>query len=70
MSTDLINFGSEKQQHVALFATLHFLEKTGKLPQPNNEEDAAAVVASAKELLANGTIAIEDFDLDESFVAR
>ncbi|KAJ1422617.1 hypothetical protein B484DRAFT_452286, partial [Ochromonadaceae sp. CCMP2298] len=67
--TDLLNFGSEVQQHVAFYATLTFLSQTGKLPAPNSAEDAARVVELAKELLVNGDVAA-DIDLDEALVTR
>jgi Ubiquitin-activating enzyme E1 four-helix bundle len=69
--TDLINFGSELQQHVALYATMTYADQTGgKLPRPRVADDAAEVVKCAKWLLSNGKIAIDDFDLDESFVTK
>jgi len=69
--TDLINFGSELQQHVALLATLTYADQTGgKLPRPNVADDAAEVVKCAKWLLANDKVAIDDFELDEAFVTR
>lgn len=46
--TDMINFGSEYQQHVALQATLDFQQQKGRLPAPNSQEDADAVVAVAQ----------------------
>jgi hypothetical protein len=35
VSTDLLNFGSEVQTHLALVATLVFLQQHGRLPAPN-----------------------------------
>ena len=69
--TDLINFGSEIQQHVALIATLTCADQNGgRFPRPNNKEDAVEVVSFAKTLLSNGTITLEDFTLDETFITR
>ena len=69
--TDLINFGSELQQHVALIATLVSADQNrGKFPRPNNVDDASDVLGCAKLLLSSGKIVIEDFTLDEAFVTR
>jgi hypothetical protein len=69
--TDLINFGSELQQHVALVALLSYAEANGgRLPRPNNADDIADVVAEAKAVLSRGEVVIEDFTLDEDFVKR
>ena len=68
--TDLINFGSELQQHVALIATLMTADYNGgRLPRPNNAEDALEVLSVAKTLITTGKIVIEDFALDEAFEA-
>ena len=69
--TDLINFGSELQQHVAMLATFTYADQTGgKLPRPNSSDDTAEVVKCAKSLLASGQVAIDDFELDEAFVTK
>lgn len=69
--TDMINFGAELQQHVAWYATTKFVEKSGgTLPRVNNEEDIAAVLQIAKELVQNGDVSIEDFVLDEDTIKR
>ena len=69
--TDLINFGSELQQHVALIATLTTADYNGgRLPRPNNADDTLEVLNVAKTLLSTGKIVIEDFVLDEAFVTR
>jgi ubiquitin-activating enzyme E1 len=70
--TDLINFGSEVQQHVAMVALLAYHQETGNpFPRVNNAEDAAAVVAIAKRLVADGTVALDSsFEVDEKLVAR
>jgi Ubiquitin-activating enzyme E1 four-helix bundle len=69
--TDLINFGSELQQHVALMATLTCADHNGgRFPRPNNVADALDVVNCAKTLLSSGKIVLEDFTLDEAFVTR
>lgn len=46
--TDMINFGSEYQQHVALQATLDFQQQNDRMPAVNSQEDAEAVVAVAQ----------------------
>lgn len=69
--TDLINFGSELQQHVALIATLTCADQNGgRFPRPNNIDDANEVLGCAKLLLSSGKIIIEDFTLDEAFITR
>eukprot|EP00428_Durinskia_dybowskii_P061198 CAMPEP_0170384462 /NCGR_PEP_ID=MMETSP0117_2-20130122/16010_1 /TAXON_ID=400756 /ORGANISM="Durinskia baltica, Strain CSIRO CS-38" /LENGTH=1179 /DNA_ID=CAMNT_0010640211 /DNA_START=97 /DNA_END=3636 /DNA_ORIENTATION=- len=68
--TDLINFGSEVQQHVAFYAVATFFTELGRLPAPNSAEDAASTVEIAKRLIADGSIALESFDLDEKIVSR
>ena len=69
--TDLINFGSELQQHVALIATLTCADQNGgRLPRPNNTGDANEVLECAKVLISSGEIVIEDFSLDEDFITR
>jgi ubiquitin-activating enzyme E1 len=49
--TDMINFGSEYQQHVALQATLDFQQQNDRLPTVNSQEDADAVVAVAQKFV-------------------
>ena len=69
--TDLINFGSELQQHVALVATLTCADHNGgRFPRPNNSDDALEVLNCAKSLLSSGKIVIDDFTLDEAFITR
>ena len=69
--TDLINFGSELQQHVALFATLTCADQNGgRFPRPNDLDDAREVLGCAKLLLSSGKIVIDDFSLDEDFITR
>lgn len=71
--TDLINFGSELQQHVAWYATIQFASTTGSMPKINDTADAEKVLQVAKELLSNGDIALgeeQGFQLDDSFVTR
>ncbi len=68
--TDLINFGSEVQQHVAFYAVLTFASDRQRLPRPNDQVDAEAVLTLAKGLLADSSVALEDFELDEKFVLR
>jgi len=68
--TDLINFGSETQQHVAWVGLLKFFSKFNRLPEPNNVAEAAAVVDLAKDALASSEIVLEEFELDTAFVNR
>lgn len=68
--TDLINFGSEVQQHAAFYAVLTFFSEQGRLPTANSPEDATAVLSIAKRLVTDGTIALESFELDEALVTR
>lgn len=70
VSTDLINFGSEVQQHIAFYAVLQFFTEKKLLPTPNSNEDAEQVLSYAKKLLADGSVALEDFELDEKLVLR
>ena len=68
--TDLLNFGSELQNHVAFVATLRFYDVNQRLPTPNSNEDAESVVKIAQSLLKDGDIAIEDFDLNIDLVKK
>jgi ubiquitin-activating enzyme E1 len=67
--TDLLNFGSELQNHVAFVATHNFLKQHSRMPTPNSTEDADAVVALAKACLGS-QVQLEDFEIDESLVRR
>jgi hypothetical protein len=67
VSTDLINFGAEFQTHLAWVATSLFLQQHGRLPAPNQDADAAAVVTLAREALASKQVAIE-VEVDEKWV--
>lgn len=76
--TDLLNIGSETQQHVAFCALLQYAEDrrvelgAGDLVLPSvyDESEAERLVICAKQLLSTGSIAIEDFELDDSFISR
>jgi hypothetical protein len=69
--TDLIHFGSELQQHVALLAVLKFVsEQAFILPRLNSSEDVAKVVQYAKEIVENKEVVIDSFELDVEFVTR
>lgn len=68
VSTDLLNFGSELQQHVAFVSILKFYElNNNTLPRVNNIDDANIVVDIAKKVI-EGDVQIDDFYLDEKFV--
>lgn len=68
--TDLINFGSEVQQHVAFYAVSVFHAEQGRLPTANCAEDAAAVLSIAKRLVSDGSVALESFEVDEKLITR
>jgi ubiquitin-activating enzyme E1 len=68
--TDLINFGAETQQHIAMYAVLEFAEKRGRLPAANDEKDAVTVVDLAKALLESKAVDVADLDLDVDFVTK
>ena len=79
--TDLLNFGSELQQHVMFVALLQFIDErnaaTGNggaaysvIPTIGDTSGVDAVVATARKVLANGAVVIEDFELDATFATR
>lgn len=74
--TDLINFGSEIQQHIAFYATLTYYSENNnnnlnfKLPRTNNIEDAKNVLEIAKRLVSDGSINVDGIDLDEKLILR
>lgn len=72
--TDLINFGSEIQQHIAFYATLIYYSENDslnfKLPRANNIEDAKNVLKIAKRLVSDGSINVDGIDLDENLILR
>ena len=70
VSTDLINFGSELQQHVAFYAVATFTEDYKRLPYVNNSKDSEEVLQIAKNLIAEKKVDLPDFEIDEKFVKR
>jgi len=68
--TDLLNFGSELQNHVAFVATLRFYDINQRLPTPNSKEDAESVVKLAQSLLTSGDIKLDDFELNVDLVYK
>jgi len=69
VSTDLSTF-SEQQQHLAFVATSTFAERRGgTLPRIGSAEDAAEVVAIAKELLASKEVDVE-LEPDEALITK
>jgi ubiquitin-activating enzyme E1 len=69
--TDLIKFGAELQQHIALVAVSTFAVQKGHLPRPNNVEDAAAVLEIAKTVAPSKVVDVGyEPELDESFITR
>lgn len=79
--TDLLNIGSETQQHVAFVALLQYVSErvsqasTGNmydlLPPVNNDTEAKKILEIAKKLLLpEGKITLDNFDLDEAFVLK
>lgn len=65
--TDLLKF-SETLQHVTMVAILTFATEKGSLPKMYDEEDAQAVVDTAKTLLSNKVLNLEGFEVDEDYV--
>lgn len=63
--TDLLNFGSETQQHVALWATHKFYEASGRFPDPNSSGDVDKVMECAKAMLESKDLDLPDFEIDE-----
>jgi len=53
VGTDMINFGSELQIHLALHAALELEAERGGEPLKGEESDKAALIAKAKELLSS-----------------
>lgn len=49
--TDMLNFGIEYMQHIALQAVLDFQQSNGRMPTPNSAEDAASVVKIAEKFV-------------------
>ena len=70
VSTDLLNFGAEHQQHVGMYAGLLYFTEKGHMPRPHNQEDYEAVLAIAKGLVEKGDVAIEYFDLNEGLIRK
>jgi len=68
VGTDMVNFGSELQSHLALHAVLA-LEKERNRPLANGEEDLAAVIAKAKALQASKESLLE-IDVDEEIFKK
>jgi len=67
VGTDMVNFGSELQMHVALHAALAVEAERGTALA--GESDVAAVVAKAKELMSAGTSAVE-VEVDEAIFTK
>ena len=67
VSTDLLGF-SELQQHVAFAAISTFFSEKGHLPRLYNDTDAQACVLLAKKLIADGTMELDDFSVDEGLL--
>lgn len=68
VGTDMINFGSELQIHLALHAALALEAERGSL-LTDGEADLAAVVAKAKELLASKDSSLE-VEVDEELFGK
>jgi len=67
--TDMLNFGIELQMHVALLATLEFMDgNDGALPRANDGADADAVVEIAKRIVGDGAVQGFDAELNEDWV--
>ncbi|TMW66101.1 hypothetical protein Poli38472_003866 [Pythium oligandrum] len=76
MFTDGAKFGRAEQLHIAVWSLLEFEERNGRLPQPHHDDDAAEVVAIAKEglrhlsELTDGKEAFKVDELDEDVVTQ
>jgi len=68
IGTDMINFGSELQMHLALHAALA-LEAERGTPVAPGDADTAAVIAKAKALLSSKESGLE-VDVDEEMFAK
>ena len=69
--TDMIHFGAELQQHVALYGTLEFSSRRGgQFPAVYSENDASEVLDICRELLDNKAIAVDDLELDNEFIRK
>ena len=69
--TDMIHFGAEAQQHVALYATLEFsYRRGGQFPSLYSEGDASEVLDICRELLEKKAICLDDFELDSEFIRK
>jgi hypothetical protein len=67
VSTDLLRFGAEQQQHVAFFATLEYFSLHGHFPYP---QDLDQVLQIANSIISEKRVDIEDFELDENFIKK
>lgn len=68
VTTDLLNY-SEYSQHLAFVSVSTFAERTGALPRTGSAEDAAGVIAIAKELLSSKEVDLE-IAVDEAYIAK
>jgi ubiquitin-activating enzyme E1 len=70
--TNLIDIGSELQQHMSLVSMLAFLEEEGRLPMPNSKEDAAKMYSLAKSDAGGAQEGLggADFEASESFITQ
>lgn len=66
VGTDMINFGSELQTHVLLYAALSLEAEHGRTV---GEADVTAVVTKAKELMSSKATDVEA-DIDDGFAAK
>eukprot|EP00599_Poterioochromonas_sp_BG-1_P001083 CAMPEP_0173153034 /NCGR_PEP_ID=MMETSP1105-20130129/12607_1 /TAXON_ID=2985 /ORGANISM="Ochromonas sp., Strain BG-1" /LENGTH=1169 /DNA_ID=CAMNT_0014068867 /DNA_START=356 /DNA_END=3865 /DNA_ORIENTATION=- len=71
VSTDLLNFGSEVQIHLAWLATLKYANIHGnKLPRVHHSEDAKEVLDIAKHLLSKKEVDIGTDEINEDILLR
>lgn len=68
VGTDMINFGSELQMHLALHAALVIEAERGQ-PLAFGDADVAEVIAKAKELMSSKATTLE-IDVDEDLFAK
>jgi len=67
--TDMLNFGSEYQQHAALIGVLTFQANHGRKPTIGSSEDAVAVIGIIGDLMKSGEVTLPG-DLDEAYITK
>ena len=70
VSTDLLNYGAEHQQHVGFYAGLKFFTAKGHMPRVHNEDDLQAMMTIVQELVDQKEVDIEYFEVNESLMKK